>query len=63
MGWTYVGRLCVSLQVGFDGFVLLVEVGQVWDEVFDDVGVRKWVDAGLFSGVGWDPACLSSVYW
>lgn len=29
----------VTLQVWFDGFVLLVELSQVRDEIFDDVGV------------------------
>lgn len=39
-GKTYIFRLGVALQVWFDGFVLLVELGQIWDEVFDDIGVR-----------------------
>ena len=41
------------MQVGLDGFVLLVEVGEVGDEVFDDIGVGQRVDARLLSGVGW----------
>ena len=32
------------LQVWLDGFVLLVELGQVRDDVFYDVGVREGVD-------------------
>ena len=36
---TYIFSLGVALQVGLDGLVLLVELGQVWNEVFDDVGV------------------------
>jgi len=27
----------VVLEVGFDGFVLLVKESEVWDEVLDDV--------------------------
>jgi hypothetical protein len=34
------GRGVVVLEVGLDGFVLFVEVGEVWDEVFYDV---HWV--------------------
>ena len=36
---TYVFALCFALQVGLDGFVLFVELCQVWNEVLDDVGV------------------------
>ncbi len=32
------------LQVWLDGFVLLVELGQVRDDVFHDVGVWEGVD-------------------
>ena len=42
---TNIFRWRVALEVGFDGFVLLVELGQVRDEVFDHVGVRERVDA------------------
>ena len=45
-----------ALQVGLDGFVLFVELGEVWDEVFDDVGVWEGVDARFVFGVGGDPA-------
>ena len=45
-----------TLEEGFDGFVLFVELGEVGDEVFDDVGVGERVDAGLVGGVGWDAA-------
>ena len=45
------------LQVGLDGFVLLVELGQVGDDVFYDVGVGEWVDLGFLLGVGWNTAC------
>ncbi len=46
-----------ALQVGLDGFVLFVELGEVWDEVFDDVGVGEGVDAGFVLGVGGDATC------
>lgn len=51
-----IGGLGVALQVWLDGFVLLVEVSEVGDEVFDDVGVGEGIDAGLFSRVGWNAA-------
>jgi hypothetical protein len=38
-GVTYVFGFGLTLEVRFDGFVLFVELGQVWDEVFYDVGV------------------------
>jgi hypothetical protein len=47
------------LQIGFDGFVLLVELGEIGDDVFDDVGVGERVDLGFLLGVGWDSACPS----
>lgn len=48
---------CGPLQVGFDGFVLLVELGEVRDEVFDDVGVGEGVDARFVLGVCGDTTC------
>ena len=39
---------------------MLVELGQVGDEVFDDVGVGERVDAGLVGSVWWDAACTGS---
>ena len=54
---TYIWRWRVTLEVGLDGFVLFVELCQVWHEVFDDVGVWQGVDAGLFACVRWDTAC------
>jgi len=42
----------VALEVGFDGLVLFVELGEVWDEILDDVGVGERVDAGFFCRVG-----------
>ena len=38
-GKAYIFSLGVALQVGLNGLVLLVELGQVWNEVFDDIGV------------------------
>lgn len=42
------------MEVGFDGFVLFVELGQIGNEIFNDVGVGKGVDAGLVGCVGGD---------
>ena len=50
-----------ALEVGFDGFVLFVELGEVGDEVFDDVGVGEGVDAGFFGRFGGDAAWVGSV--
>lgn len=36
---TYIFGLGFALEVWLDGFVLLVELGQVGDEIFDDVSV------------------------
>lgn len=41
---TYVLGGGVTLEVGLDGLVLLVEMGQVRDEVLDNVGVRQRVE-------------------
>jgi len=49
------GRVGV-LQVGLDGFVLLVEEGKVGNEVFDDVHVRQWVDLACVPFGAVDPA-------
>lgn len=38
-GAAYVFGFGVALEVRLDGSVLFVELGQVWHEVFDDVGV------------------------
>lgn len=42
----------IALQIWLDGLVLLVEEGQIWDQILDDVGVRQWVDTGLLGTVG-----------
>jgi len=54
---TYVLRYSVALEVGLDGLVLLVELGQVGHEVLDDVGVRERVDARLLLGLSGNAAC------
>ena len=36
---TYVWAFGVALEEGLDGFILFVELGKIWDEVFDNVGV------------------------
>jgi len=45
------------LEVWLDGLVLLIEIGQIGDDVFDDVGVGKWVDLCFVLGVCWNAAC------
>ncbi len=54
-----VGRWGRVLEVGLDGFVLLVEMGEIRNDVLDDVGVGKRVDLSLLLGVGWNAACIS----
>ena len=44
------------LEVGLDGLVLLVELREVRDDVFYDVGVGERVDLRFLLGVGWDAA-------
>jgi len=44
------------LEVGLDGLVLFVKLGQVRDDVLDDVGVGQRVDFAFCLGVGWDTA-------
>jgi hypothetical protein len=50
------------LQVGLDGFVLLVELGQVGDDVLDDVGVGERVDFAFCLGVGGDTAWMKLAF-
>jgi hypothetical protein len=45
------------LKVWLDGFVLLVEVGQIRNDVLHDVGVREGIDLRLLAGIGGNPAC------
>lgn len=51
-----VGAGARVLEVRLDGLVLLVEEGQVRDDVLDDVGVGKRVDLGFLLGVGGNAA-------
>jgi hypothetical protein len=45
------------LKVWLDGFVLLVEVGQIRNDVLHDVSVREGIDLRLLAGIGGNPAC------
>lgn len=49
---TYIFGFGLALEVGFDGFVLFVELGEVGDEIFDDIGVGEGVNA-RFVGCVW----------
>lgn len=53
---TYIFWFGVPLKIWFDGRVLFVKVGQVWDEILDDVGMGKRVDTAFFGSVRWDTA-------
>ena len=48
----------LALEIWLDGFVLLVELGQIWNDVLDDVGVWQWVNLGLVLGINWNTACF-----
>ena len=50
------------LEIWLDGFVLLVEVGQIGDDILDDIGVGEGVDLRLLFCVGWDTACELLVF-
>lgn len=39
-----IGRLLLSLQVGLDPAVLLVEICHVGDQIFHNIHMWKWVD-------------------
>jgi hypothetical protein len=52
----HIGSGGITLEVGLDRLVLLVEEGQIGHEILDDVGVRQRVDARLLGGVGRDTA-------
>ncbi len=52
-----VGGFGISLEVGLDGFVLLVEVSEIGDEVFNNVGVGEGVDAGFVGSFSGNAAC------
>jgi len=53
------------LQIGLDRFILLIELGEIGNDVFDDVGVGERVDLGFLLGVGWDSAqarqCINTI--
>lgn len=49
---TYIFCLRLPLEIWFDRLVLLVELGQVGNKIFDDVCVRKRVDSHLLRGGG-----------
>lgn len=44
------------LEVWLDGFVLLVKVGKIRDDILDDVGVRERIDLCLLFCVDGDSA-------
>ena len=56
-GATYVLSWGVALEIWLNRLVLLVELGQIWNNVLDDVGVWQWVDLGLLLGIHWNAAC------
>lgn len=58
---THVWAGGITLEIRLDRLVLLVEQGQVGDQVLDDVGVRQRVDARLLGGVGRDAAYVRLV--
>ncbi len=45
------------LEEGLDGLVLLVKLGEIRNDILDNVGVGKRVDLGLLLRVGWNTAC------
>lgn len=49
---THICGVSIALEIWLDGLVLLVEVGQIRDQILDDVGVRQRVDARLGLGIG-----------
>lgn len=53
---TYIRGRSVALQIGLDRLVLLVEVGQVRDEILDDVGVRQRVELDFGSALSGNSA-------
>lgn len=53
---TYVFRLRLPLEKWLDGLVLLVELGQVGNKIFDDVCMRKRVNSHLLGGGGGNAA-------
>lgn len=58
---TYIRSRSVALQIRLDRLVLLVEVGQIGDEVLDDVGVRQWIQLDVARALGGNSACTMVV--
>lgn len=58
---TYIWRRCGSLKIRLDRPVLLVEEGHIRNQIFDDVCVRKRIDARFFAGFSRYAACGRSV--
>jgi hypothetical protein len=56
---THILGLAIGLEIWLNRFVLLVEMGQVRNQVLDDVGVWEWVNARFLGGIGRDTACDS----
>lgn len=54
--YTYIFSRRGPSQIWLNGLVLLVELGQVRNNVLDDVGVWEWVNLGFLLGVRWYPA-------
>lgn len=57
--FAYIFRFCVPLEVWLDGLILLVELGQIRNEVLHYVGVWKRIHSRLLCGVSRDTACKS----
>ena len=55
-GVTYISGRGITLEVGLNRLILLIEEGQIGNEILDDVGVRQRVDARFLGGVGRDTA-------
>jgi len=47
----------VTLKIRLDARVLLIKVGHIWHEIFDDVHVRQGID---FRGFGWIVDCAKT---
>lgn len=46
------------LEIWLDRLILLVEIGEIGNNIFDDVGVGKRVDLGLVLGICWNAAYI-----
>lgn len=54
---THILWLAIGLEIWLNRFVLLVEMGQVRNQILDDVGVWERVNARLLGGIGRNTAC------